>query len=109
MEDPLEEAQGRAILAAKATNISQMEDALAAEIPINTADPYGNSLLILAAQQGSQVKTSLLVHTYRAVHLSIPILFLVANVQVLVAKRCKYQPAESHGQYSAALLLCQRQ
>ena len=67
VEDPLEEAQGRAILAAKATNIAQMEDALAAEIPINTADPYGNSLLILAAQQGSQVKTFLLVyfHTYQ--------------------------------------------
>lgn len=55
MSDPLEEAQERAILAAKSSNIAQMEDALAAEIPINTADPYGNTLLILAAQQGSRV------------------------------------------------------
>ena len=74
VEDPLEEAQGRAILAAKATNIAQMEDALAAEIPINTADAYGNSLLILAAQQGSQVQISLryfFSHTYSTCHLSV--------------------------------------
>jgi len=54
VSDPLEEAQERAILAAKSSNIAQMEDALAAEIPVNTSDPYGNSLLILAAQQGSK-------------------------------------------------------
>jgi len=60
VSDPLEEAQERAILAAKSSNIAQMEDALAAEIPVNTADPFGNSLLILAAQQGSKV--TLLLH-----------------------------------------------
>eukprot|EP01033_Poteriospumella_lacustris_P018563 gene18563-13367_t len=31
-----------------------MEDALAEEIPVNTADQFGNTLLILAAQQGSR-------------------------------------------------------
>jgi ankyrin repeat protein len=31
-----------------------MEDALAMEISINTADDFGNTLLILAAQQGSK-------------------------------------------------------
>ncbi len=52
--DPKEEAREKAILAAKSSNIAQMEDALAEDIPINTADEFGNSLLILAAQQGSR-------------------------------------------------------
>lgn len=52
--DPMEAAKERAILAAKASNIAQMEDCLAEEIPVNTADSFGNTLLILAAQQGSK-------------------------------------------------------
>jgi hypothetical protein len=52
--DPKEEAREKAILAAKSTNIAQMEDALAEDIPINSADEFGNTLLILAAQQGSR-------------------------------------------------------
>jgi hypothetical protein len=52
--DPKEMAKDQAILAAKATNIAQMEDALAEDIPINTADDFGNTLLILSAQQGSK-------------------------------------------------------
>jgi hypothetical protein len=54
VSDPQDAAKERAILAAKATNIAQMEDALAEEIPVNTADQFGNTLLILAAQQGSR-------------------------------------------------------
>jgi hypothetical protein len=56
VEDPIEEAKDRAVLAAKSSNIALMEDALASDIPINTADKFGNTLLILAAQQGSKVK-----------------------------------------------------
>jgi len=52
--DPKEAAKDAAIMAAKATNIAQMEDALAEDIPINTADDFGNTLFILAAQQGSK-------------------------------------------------------
>jgi hypothetical protein len=52
--DPKEMAKDQAVLAAKATNIAQMEDALAEDIPINTADDFGNTLLILSAQQGSK-------------------------------------------------------
>lgn len=58
--DPQETAKERAILAAKATNIAEMEDALAADIPINTADEFGNTLLILAAQQGAKRMCKLL-------------------------------------------------
>lgn len=54
VSDPKEAAKERALLAAKATNIAQMEDALAEDIPINTADEFGNTLLILSAQQGSK-------------------------------------------------------
>jgi len=52
--DPKELAKENAILAAKATNVAMMEDALAEDIPINTADEFGNSLFILAAQTGSK-------------------------------------------------------
>jgi hypothetical protein len=52
--DPREAAMDKALLAAKSNNISEMEDALEEDIPINTADQYGNTLLILAAQQGSK-------------------------------------------------------
>lgn len=54
VRDPKEEAMEKAILAAKSSNIAMMEDALAEEISINTADDFGNTLLILAAQQGSK-------------------------------------------------------
>jgi hypothetical protein len=54
VSDPKEAAKEKAILAAKATNIAHMEDALAEDIPINTADEFGNTLLILASQQGSK-------------------------------------------------------
>lgn len=52
--DPKEAAIDKAILAAKSNNIAQMEDALAEEIPVNSTDQFGNTLLILAAQQGSK-------------------------------------------------------
>lgn len=52
--DPKEKGMRKAILAAKSNNIAQMEDALEEEVPINTADQFGNTLLILAAQQGSK-------------------------------------------------------
>ena len=52
--DPKEKASRKALLAAKSNNIAQMEDALEEEVPINTADQFGNTLLILAAQQGSK-------------------------------------------------------
>jgi ankyrin repeat protein len=52
--DPKEGASKKAILAAKSNNIAAMEDALEEAIPINTADQFGNTLLILAAQQGSK-------------------------------------------------------
>lgn len=51
--DPREVAIDLALLAAKSSNIAQMEDALEEDIPINTSDQFGNSLLLLAAQQGS--------------------------------------------------------
>jgi hypothetical protein len=49
--DPKQEAIEKAILAAKTTNISEMEDALEEDISIDTADQFGNTLFILAAQQ----------------------------------------------------------
>jgi hypothetical protein len=52
--DPVQEAIEKAILAAKTSNLSEMEDALEEDISINTTDQYGNTLLILAAQQGSK-------------------------------------------------------
>jgi hypothetical protein len=54
VSDPKEMAKDQALLAAKSTNIAQMEDALAEDIPVNTADDFGNTLLILSAQQGSK-------------------------------------------------------
>jgi len=52
--DPKEGAMRKAILAAKSNNIAEMEDALEEDIGVNTADTFGNTLLILAAQQGSK-------------------------------------------------------
>jgi len=52
--DPKEKGMKKALLAAKSNNIAEMEDALEDEVPINTADAFGNTLLILAAQQGSK-------------------------------------------------------
>lgn len=52
--DPKQEAIEKAILAAKTSNIAEMEDALEEDISIDTTDQYGNTLLILAAQQGSK-------------------------------------------------------
>ena len=52
--DPKEGATRKALLAAKSNNIAEMEDALEEAIPINSADEFGNTLLILAAQQGSK-------------------------------------------------------
>lgn len=52
--DPREAAIDKAVMAAKASNITEMEDALEEDIPIDSADPHGNSLLLLAAQQGSK-------------------------------------------------------
>ena len=53
-KDPTEAAIEKAIQAAKASNITQMEDALEEDIPVNCADDHGNTILILAAQQGSK-------------------------------------------------------
>lgn len=53
-KDPTEAAIEKAIQAAKASNITQMEDALEEEIPVNCSDEHGNTILILAAQQGSK-------------------------------------------------------
>ena len=78
--DPKEAAVDKAVMAAKASNITEMEDALeeveipsitktnlgtkilnticvyfnSQDIPINSADSHGNTLLLLAAQQGSK-------------------------------------------------------
>lgn len=52
--DPIQECIEKAILAAKTSNIAEMEDALEEDISIDTTDQYGNTLLILAAQQGSK-------------------------------------------------------
>lgn len=54
VRDPREVAMEKAILAAKSSNIAMMEDSLAEEISINTADDFGNTLLILACQQGNK-------------------------------------------------------
>ena len=53
-KDPTEAAIEKAIQAAKASNITQMEDALEEDIPVNCSDDHGNTILILAAQQGSK-------------------------------------------------------
>ena len=53
-KDPTDAAIDRAIQAAKASNISEMEDALEEDIPVNCSDKFGNTLLLLAAQQGSK-------------------------------------------------------
>jgi hypothetical protein len=52
--DPVQEAIEKAILAAKTSNLAEMEDALEEDISIDTGDQFGNTLLILAAQQGSK-------------------------------------------------------
>ena len=54
LKDPREEAIEKAILAAKTSSISEMEDALEEDIGIDITDQFGNSLLVLAAQQGSK-------------------------------------------------------
>lgn len=53
-KDAKQMAIEKAITAAKTANVSEMEDALEEEVPIDTIDQFGNSLLILAAQQGSK-------------------------------------------------------
>lgn len=58
--DPVEAATDSAILAAKASNVAQMEDALEENISVNIADKFGNTLFILAAQQGSKKMVKLL-------------------------------------------------
>lgn len=58
--DPAEAAYENAILAAKASNVAQMEDSLEENISVNIADKYGNSLFILACQQGSKKMVKLL-------------------------------------------------
>jgi len=52
--DVIEIATAKALLAAKSTNMADMEDALDEQVPVNTTDDFGNTLLILAAQQGSK-------------------------------------------------------
>eukprot|EP00605_Chrysophyceae_sp_TOSAG23-4_P002432 GSChrysophyteH1.ASY1.ANO1.2691.1 assembled CDS len=52
--DPKEGAIRKALLAAKSNNVAEMEDALEEDISVNVADAFGNTLLILAAQQGSK-------------------------------------------------------
>lgn len=52
--DATQEAIEKAVLAAKTSNIAQMEDALEDDIPVDTIDEFGNTLLMLAAQQGSK-------------------------------------------------------
>ena len=47
-------AVDRAINAAKTDNVETLEDALEEDLPIDVTDQFGNSLLILAAQQGSK-------------------------------------------------------
>lgn len=59
-KDPHQEAVEKAIQAAKSSNISQMEDALEENIQIDTIDQFGNTLLLLAAQQGSKRMVKLL-------------------------------------------------
>jgi hypothetical protein len=54
LKDPKQEAIEKAILAAKTSSISEMEDALEEDIGIDIIDQFGNSLLVLAAQQGSK-------------------------------------------------------
>lgn len=52
--DPREAAVDKAIMAAKSGNLAEMEDALEEDISPDTADQFGNSLLLLAAQQGAK-------------------------------------------------------
>lgn len=54
VRDPAEEGREKAILAAKSSNIAMMEDSLAMDADPNTTDEFGNTLLILAAQQGAK-------------------------------------------------------
>ena len=53
-KDPRDAAIEKAVMAAKASNITEMEDALEEDIPVNCTDDHGNTLLLLAAQQGSK-------------------------------------------------------
>jgi ankyrin repeat protein len=59
-DNPIFAATEKAILAAKSSNLAQMEDALDEEIDINATDTYGNSLLMLACQQNSRRMVKLL-------------------------------------------------
>lgn len=52
--DPKQLAMEKAVQAAKTSNLSIMEDALEEGIHPDTTDQFGNSLLLLAAQQGSK-------------------------------------------------------
>lgn len=49
--DATQEAVEKAIQAAKTSNLAEMEDALEEEIKVDTIDEFGNTLLLLAAQQ----------------------------------------------------------
>jgi hypothetical protein len=44
----------KALVAAKSDNLAEIEAALDADISVETMDSYGNTLLLLAAQQGSK-------------------------------------------------------
>jgi hypothetical protein len=50
-KDAKQVAIDKAILAAKSSSLAEMEDALEEEIPVDSIDQFGNTLLILAAQQ----------------------------------------------------------
>ena len=52
--NPEEQAIEKAFVAAKSGDIARMEDALEEDIPINVTDEYGNTLLLVAAQQGNK-------------------------------------------------------
>lgn len=53
-KDVVAAAIDKALWAAKGGNISALEDALEEQIHVDTCDQFGNSLLLLAAQQGSK-------------------------------------------------------
>lgn len=52
--DKLSQNKEKAILACKSSNLAQLEDALDEDVSVETTDSFGNTLLILAAQQGSK-------------------------------------------------------
>lgn len=98
--DPKQEAVEKAILAAKTSNISEMEDALEEDISVDTCDQFGNTLLVLAAQQVIAIRTCSVCSNSYFIDVG-----KQADVQISSSPWSQYQCADSCWTYRPSLLL----